>query len=56
MVDEFVGVYDGNGAAFTDIHEGLYVDGSVMPGARGVNPPLTIVAQALKTLDAGTVT
>lgn len=48
VVDELGRVYDGRGGS-NAIHEGLYVvDGSAMPGPLGVNPTLTISAQALK--------
>ncbi len=54
------GVADANGRVFdasasdpTATLPGLYVvDGSAIPGALGVNPTLTITAQALKTMDA----
>ena len=53
VVDEYGHVYDGGGATDTAVHEGLYVvDGSSMPGALGVNPTLTISAQALKAATA----
>jgi cholesterol oxidase len=53
VVDEVGRVYDSAGAAETAVHEGLYVvDGSAMPGALGVNPTLTISAQALKAVKA----
>ncbi|MGH7357345.1 MAG: GMC oxidoreductase [Candidatus Rokuibacteriota bacterium] len=49
VVDEYGRVYDAHGATDTAVHPGLYVvDGSSMPGALGVNPTLTIAAQALK--------
>lgn len=53
VVDEYGRVYDGGGASGTAVHEGLYVvDGSSMPGSLGVNPTLTISAQALKAVTA----
>jgi cholesterol oxidase len=53
VVDEVGRVYDGSGATDTAVHDGLYVvDGSAMPGALGVNPTLTIAAQALKSVTA----
>jgi cholesterol oxidase len=53
VVDEVGRVYDPSGADETAVHEGLYVvDGSAMPGALGVNPTLTISAQALKSVTA----
>jgi cholesterol oxidase len=53
VVDEVGRVYDGAAATDTAVHEGLYVvDGSAMPGALGVNPTLTISAQALKAVRA----
>jgi cholesterol oxidase len=52
-VDEWGRVYDGGGASSTAVHEGLYVvDGSAIPGSLGVNPTLTISAQALKAMTA----
>ena len=53
VVDEYGRVYDARGDTDTSVHEGLYVvDGSSMPGALGVNPTLTISAQALKAVTA----
>jgi cholesterol oxidase len=53
VVDEHGRVYDAQGPTDTAVHEGLYVvDGSSMPGALGVNPTLTISAQALKAVTA----
>jgi cholesterol oxidase len=53
VVDEVGRVYDAAGVQETAVHEGLYVvDGSAMPGALGVNPTLTISAQALKAVKA----
>lgn len=53
VVDEVGRVYDSAGAPETAVHEGLYVvDGAAMPGALGVNPTLTISAQALKAVTA----
>jgi cholesterol oxidase len=53
VVDELGRVYDPSGAGETAVHEGLYVvDGSAMPGSLGVNPTLTISAQALKAVTA----
>jgi cholesterol oxidase len=53
VVDEVGRVYDPSGATETAVHQGLYVvDGSAMPGALGVNPTLTISAQALKAVTA----
>jgi cholesterol oxidase len=53
VVDEVGRLYDPSGADETAVHEGLYVvDGSAMPGALGVNPTLTISAQALKSVTA----
>jgi cholesterol oxidase len=52
-VDAWGRVYDGGGASSTAVHEGLYVvDGSAIPGSLGVNPTLTISAQALKATTA----
>lgn len=51
VVDEFGRVYDGSGASPTAVHDGLYVvDGAAIPGALGVNPTFTIVAQAIKSV------
>jgi len=53
VVDEYGRVFDGAASDPTATLQGLYiVDGSVIPGALAVNPTLTIVAQALKTMDA----
>jgi choline dehydrogenase-like flavoprotein len=53
VVDEHGRVFDGAASDPTATLPGLYiVDGSVIPGALAVNPTLTIVAQALKTMDA----
>jgi len=53
VVDEYGRVYDGGGSSPTAVHEGLYVvDGSSMPGSLGVNPTLTIMAQAVKAAGA----
>jgi choline dehydrogenase-like flavoprotein len=53
VVDEHGRVFDGGASDPTTTLPGLYiVDGSVIPGALAVNPTLTIVAQALKTMDA----
>jgi cholesterol oxidase len=53
VVDEYGRVYDGGGATGTAVYDGLYVvDGSSMPGPLGVNPTLTITAQALKAVTA----
>lgn len=51
--DGSTGVVDRHGAVFKgagrDVHPGLYVlDGSIVPGALGVNPFLTIAALALE--------
>lgn len=53
VVDQFGRVYDGSKAAgSTDVHAGLFiVDASVIPGAIVVHPTLTIMAQALKTME-----
>jgi cholesterol oxidase len=49
VVDEYGRVYDGGCRNDTAVHDGLYVvDGSSIPGSLGVNPTLTITAQALK--------
>ena len=54
VVDEHGRVYDGaNAPASTDLHRNLFiVDASVIPGAIVVHPTLTIMAQALKTMNA----
>jgi choline dehydrogenase-like flavoprotein len=53
VVDEHGKVFDGAASDQTATLPGLYiVDGSVIPGALAVNPTLTIVAQALKTMKA----
>ena len=53
VVDEHGRVYDANGATDTAVHDGLFVvDGSSIPGSLGVNPTLTISAQALKAAKA----
>jgi cholesterol oxidase len=54
VVDAHGRVYDGaKPAGSTDVHAGLYiVDASVFPGAVVAHPTLTIMAQALKTMDA----
>ncbi len=53
VVDEHGRVFDGAASDPTAALDGLYiVDGSVIPGALAVNPTLTIVTQALKTMDA----
>ncbi|MCH7700479.1 MAG: hypothetical protein IID37_02210 [Planctomycetes bacterium] len=53
VVDDFGRVFDGRPqSGATDILPGLYiVDASVIPGALGVNPTLTIVAQAVRSVD-----
>ena len=52
VVDEYGRVFDGSATDPTATLPGLYiVDGSVIPGALAVNPTLTIVAQALKTME-----
>jgi GMC oxidoreductase len=53
VVDEHGGVFDAShGADSTDRYPGLIVvDGSVLPGSVVAHPTLTIVAQALKTMD-----
>ena len=52
-VDTFGRVYDGGAADdTTDVLPGVYVvDASVVPGALGVNPTLTIVTQAVRTVE-----
>ncbi len=52
VVNEFGQVFDGSKpAGSTDVLPGLHiVDGSVIPGALAVNPTITIVAQAIKTV------
>ena len=53
VVDAHGRVLDGAASDPTATLPGLYiVDGSVIPGALAVNPTLTIVAQALKTMDS----
>jgi cholesterol oxidase len=53
VVDEYGRVYDGVAQKSTGVHPGLFVvDGSAMPGSLGVNPTLTISAQALKSVTA----
>ena len=46
-------IYDGTpAAAATAVLNGLYVvDASTLPGAIGVNPTLTFVAQAVRTVE-----
>jgi choline dehydrogenase-like flavoprotein len=53
VVDQYGRVYDGRKRpGSTDFHQGLFVvDASVIPGAIVVHPTLTIMAQALKTMD-----
>jgi cholesterol oxidase len=53
VVDEHGRVFDtSRGADSTDTYPGLIVvDGSVLPGSVVAHPTLTIVAQALKTMD-----
>jgi cholesterol oxidase len=49
-LDRTAGVVDGRGEVFG--YPGLYVaDGSIMPGAIGVNPSLTIAAVAERLSD-----
>ena len=56
-VDEFGRVFDGSSqAAKTDTLKGLYVvDASAIPGALAVNPTLTIVTQAIRSVDKALV-
>jgi cholesterol oxidase len=53
VVDAHGRVYDGSvPAGSTEVHPGLFiVDASVFPGAVVAHPTLTIMAQALKTMD-----
>lgn len=54
VVDELGRVFDGSKPkGSTDVLPGLFVvDGSAIPGALAANPTLTIVAQALKSINA----
>jgi cholesterol oxidase len=53
VVDEYGRVYDSAAPSNTAVHDGLYVvDGASIPGPLGVNPTLTISAQALKAVTA----
>lgn len=51
-VDEFGKVFDASSADEKGTHKGLYiVDASAIPGALGVNPTFTIVAQAVRAME-----
>ncbi len=51
-VDSFGRVYDGSSPGGQAVHQGLYVvDAAAIPGALGVNPTFTIVAQAVRTVE-----
>jgi cholesterol oxidase len=53
VVNEHGQVYDGGGDDPSAVHEGLFVvDASVIPGSVVAHPTMTIVAQALKTMNA----
>ncbi|MCP5007245.1 MAG: hypothetical protein GY941_25390 [Planctomycetes bacterium] len=51
-VDEFGRVFDASAADAKGTHKGIYiVDAAAIPGALGVNPTFTIVAQAVRAVD-----